>query len=435
MHLGRTIGALGLLFAIAACSSDDEQADEGALGVEQELSEDVAGAPVDAFAEPAAVDSTCTATVAPARELMIRQLGVVEDPIRTSKGGAWTFGTLMTAMAGPNDPQTFVRNWLSRWETDRTVNSFTVTARPSIKSQVIDPWPKDASGKLDLGRAPLRLLAIVNRMDLRDLSKGDAGEGRFVFGVTDSSGNPLSFTVILEYKLPASTTSDVQAWANAWHGLGVLTPGTAAYNDALQAITDKFAGRGAAPNKPNGSSIGQVRTNEIALSSPWQLREFRLNANGQLVQSTVRQTPDDQFETTAKTARFINANEAAILAGRHIVPLSFESAPYRGGDAPTNFGTIWNPPGVTNTDARHLFSVNTCNGCHGGETQTGFLHVAPRAKGQIASLSGFLTGETITDPVDGKQRKFADLARRKADLQNVLCSPTAAAAPASARVH
>ena len=82
---------------------------------------------------------------------------------------------------------------------------------PSFASVVTDAWPKTADGHIDLTRAPLRLLAIVNRMDLRDLSKGSAGEGRFVFGVLDGNGNPLEFTLILEYRLPGTTDADVKA--------------------------------------------------------------------------------------------------------------------------------------------------------------------------------------------------------------------------------
>jgi hypothetical protein len=415
--------------------------DEGAAAsVDSEAASDAPSG--DSFAEGAA--AACSVTIATGRELMIRHLGVVEDATRTRwtgsltdpKDGAWTFGRLMTNMAGANDPEVFVRNWLSRWETNRTVNGFTVPARTAIRSQVINSWPKLANGELDLKKAPMRLLAIVNRMDLRNLRAGNAGEGRFVFGVTDGAGNPLSFTVILEYKLPATTATEANEWAQQWHALGAMTPGTATYNDALQKITDRFAKRGAAPAKPNGSAIGQVRTNEIALAGPWELREFRLNANGQLVQSTVAQSPSPSLRTSGRLARWINANETAIVEGRHVVPLKFEDLPFRGGNALTDFSS-WNPAGVKNPEARHLLAVNTCDGCHGGETSTSFLHVSNRAKGQIASLSGFLTGTTVSDPVSGKSRTFNDLARRKTDFSSLLCSTTTAAAPAgaAARVH
>ena len=438
----------GFVLSTGACgvygTEPDEEPvalDEGAAPTveDQAIDDATAGDSFGTMAVPAG----CTVTVAPGRELMIRNLGVVEDAVRTKwtgslsdpKDGAWTFGRLMTNMAGANDPEIFVRNWLSRWETNRTVNGFTVPARPSIVPTVVTSWPKRANGELDLRKAPMRLLAIVNRMDLRNLKSGNAGEGRFVFGVTSSTGSPLSFTVILEYKLPATTLGEAQEWAKQWHALGAMTPGTAAFNDALQAITDRFSKRDAAPTKPNGSSIGQVRTNEIALASPWELREFRLNAtNGQLVQATVAQSPNPSLRNSDRLARWINANETAILDGRHNVPAKFEDLPFRGGRAVTDFST-WNPPGVKNAEARHLVAVNTCDGCHGGETGTGFLHIGNRSAGQVATLSGFLTGTTVSDPVSGKSRSFDDLARRKDDFATFLCSGTSAPAGGAARVH
>lgn len=456
--MGKTFGRVaryatlgGFVLSLGACGvygTEDEELvaeqssplDEGAAapGEGDAVSDAPAG---DSFAEGAA--AACSVTVATGRELMIRHLGVVEDLGRTRwtgslsdpKDGAWTFGRLMTNMAGANDPEVFVRNWLSRWETNRNVNGFVVPARTAIRSEVISSWPKLANGELDLRKGPLRLLAIVNRMDLRNLAAGNAGEGRFVFGVTDAAGNPLSFTVILEYKLPATTVGEAQEWANQWHALGAMTPGTVAYNDALQKITDRFAKRGASPARPNGSAIGQVRTNEIALAGPWELREFRLNASGQLVQSTVAQSPSPSLRTSGRLGRWINANETAILEGRHSVPLTFEDLPLRGGNSFTDFSS-WNPAGVKNPEARHLLAVNTCDGCHGGETATGFLHVNTRAKGQVAALSGFLTGTTVSDPVTGKSRTFNDLARRRTDFASFLCSATAAApAGAAARIH
>jgi hypothetical protein len=38
------------------------------------------------------------------RELMITDLKVVEDPVRTGPGGVWTFRHLIETMAGPHDP-------------------------------------------------------------------------------------------------------------------------------------------------------------------------------------------------------------------------------------------------------------------------------------------------------------------------------------------
>ncbi|MER2564760.1 MAG: CARDB domain-containing protein [Myxococcaceae bacterium] len=376
----------------------------------------------------------CPITVNADAELMIRNLAVVEDPLRTNwtgsltnpSDGAWQFGRLMTTMAGPNDPELFVRNWLAQWDSPRLVNGLNVNPRP-MNAIVTQPWLAASGGtRLDLTRAPFRLLAIVNRMDLRNLSRGSAGEGRFVFGVLGAGGTQLQFTVILEFNLPATTQADVDRWAADWHALGALPVGSPAYNTALEAITRRFAGPNASPSRPNGSAINQVRSNEIALSAPWEMREFNLNAAGQLVQVPVAQTTDLPLNNSPNLAQFINTNTAALLTDTHVVPATFNGAPFLAGSALTNPGHFWNAPGITNPDARFHFSVNTCNGCHAGDTNTAFLHVFPRNQGQVAQLSGFLTGTVVPDRVTGTPRTFNDLSVRSESLLAVLCAVPAA---------
>jgi hypothetical protein len=59
-------------------------------------------------------------------------------------------------------------------------------------------------------------------------------------------------------------------------------------------------------------------------------------------------------------------------------------------------------------------------GCHAGEAQTFFKHGKPAPFGSAAGLSGFLTGINVNDPADGMPvRAFSDLARRKADLEQL----------------
>jgi hypothetical protein len=364
------------------------------------------------------------------RELLIRHLSVVDDPVRTAfnapgdpRNGVWTFGKLMEDMAPtPEAAPEFVEQMLSTWLSDQTVNGLVIPDRQALQGLVLDSWPRTEDGKLDLTQAPLNLLAIVNRMDLRDLSAGRAGEGRFVFGVLDPNGFPTQFTVIFEYNLPASTEQDVLNWANAWHALGSLPFPSEQYNAALEAITTQFAGRGAAPSSPNGSALSQLRTNEIALDAPWELREFKISATtGLLTPDTVKLTPDLSFDGTQTLADFVNQNEATILQEKHVVPETFGGGPFLGAASLNNL-TAWAAPGINNNEARHRFSLNTCNGCHGfAETGTQFLHVFPRFPGQQADLSGFMTGITMPDPVSGEPRTFNDLGRRKVDLQSLVC--------------
>lgn len=367
------------------------------------------------------------------RELMIRDISVVDDPVRTAQdvkadaavSGAWSFVRLMQRLAPSDaDAPAFTEAMLRSFLTPQSVNGFMIPARPPMDPLVLQPWPRTADGKLDLSRAPVRLLAIVNRLDLQDLAQGKAGEGRFVFGVLGANGESLQFTLIFEYALQAADDAGVRRWATDVHALQALPFPSEAYNQALQALTDRYTQRGAAPTKPNGSALIDIRTNELALSvdGQWQLREFHLAPEtGALLPATLGQTPDASFDRSEALARFIQQNEAAVLAETHATPALFEDKPFQAASVFNNID-FWNAPNISNPEARHKFSLNTCNGCHGQETATQFLHVFPRAAGQPARLSNFLLGEIARDPVDGQDRRLSELTRRRQLLENIVCA-------------
>jgi hypothetical protein len=106
----------------------------------------------------------------------------------------------------------------------------------------------------------------------------------------------------------------------------------------------------------------------------------------------------------------------------------FDGQPFQAGAVFNNLSS-WFAPGVDN-EARHHFALNTCNGCHASaETGTFFTHIVPRFSFDEASLSGFLTGTTVSDPVTGQSRTFNDLGRRKTDLTSVVCADPMAPKP------
>jgi hypothetical protein len=388
------------------------------------------------------------ATVDASRELMIRDLSVVEDPTRTAEvctgtgnpNGPWTFKHLMTQMANQAitglSPTDFVRRWLRRWELPQNVNDLSVAARPDIMTTVIASWPKLPDGRLNLDRSPFRLLAIVNRVDLREntvYGGGSAGEARFVFGVVqcNADGTPgpvLRFTTIFEYGIKQPSCSATRDWGQQWHALGGLVFGPT-YNAALESVTRQFTDANADPSKlPNRSALNQLRTDEFAIGPIWELREFQPSAStgGHLEQVTVKQTPDISFNNTATINNYIMANEPALLADRHVIPLDFPTGiPFLAGASPVPIPSfIWNGNPSVPTNARHKFSLATCSGCHAGETNTFFTHISPRQAGTPAALSGFLTGDgmPMNDPVSGTSRDFNDLLRRKLDLEGLVSS-------------
>jgi len=274
---------------------------------------------------------------------------------------------------------------------------------------------EDDDGVLDFARAPLRLLAIVNRPDLRRPVNGtdfpSGGQGRFVFGAIGPAGEKLFFTVIFEYDLPVTDLDiplvddaalETRVWGEAWHALGRLPFGPV-YNYALFGVTHEFSRRDRTPSRRNGSALFQIRTNEVALSPVpggddvgplglWELREFIIGPSGQLVQTTVKQEPDLSFNGSDTLAAFVSENLSAILAGQAQVPSSYQGSPFLGGAGPTPIILQWNVPGI-DEDGRHAFAMGTCNGCHLSETGTIFLHVKPREAGVRAGISDFLADQ------------------------------------------
>lgn len=434
-------------------------------------------------------------TIAP-KSLLITDLSVVEDPSRTfdvcsgrgTRLGPWTFGRLMIDMC--NEPVTgiapgdFTRRWLRSWQTDQVINFDTVTNRnPEVLAQVISQWEAASGGPdkpLDLAIAPFRLLAIVNRVDLRGnpgyggTTQQDpcnpscvGGEARFVFGLIPNAfangngngtgsgtgtggyggGDPgntnncdaAQFTVIFEYCVPKTTCGEIKDWGLSWYNLARIPFGPA-FNAELQKLTDQFATAGADPSRrPNLSALNQLRVNEL-LRDPWDMREWRLFASdsdaGWLRQVTAKQTPDFNHNFTPIIAEYAAMNAAAILSETHVVPLEWRTpgkprVPFLGGNAPMPTDKFfWDGPAPVAssipTPIRHKFSLNTCNGCHAGETATPFTHVFPRRAGEEARLSDFLTGANMPklDPADGvTPHFFADLKRREDDLLRLITEP------------
>lgn len=422
-------------------------------------------------------------TAVPERNLMITDTSVVTDISRTfdpcdvdgdgnlgNVNGVWSFKTLManmanTAMTGITVQQ-FTHDWLLNWMSNQTVNSFTIDARTTIQN-FFPGWDGVNAATLDMNSLSFRLLAIVNRMDLAEAlnyGAGNPGETRLVFGLVDqtsgschafgNTGAARQMTAIFEYGDVENSCNALKSRAQQWLDLDLLPAfPSPAYNAALQALTDSVTVANAEPSKPNGSAINQVRSNEIALSSPWQLREFALEAPfSSLVSATIKQTPDPGFPVpnfrfgSPVTAAFWEANANDILCEKHSVPDSFMGNPFLGSHADYGFGTFWDAPtnpvslpisfptchktNVTggtptvNGEVRHKFSLNTCDDCHSGETNTVFTHVNPGTS--PATLSAFLTGAVgpganpVNDPGgEPVQRSFDDLTRRGQVLEDL----------------
>jgi hypothetical protein len=376
-----------------------------------------------------------------------KELEIVDDAVigdtRASNAakGAWSFRHAMEEMApAGTDPSEFVHRWFEEWNTVSKHNGFPIPDKAQLEAGgtaaifasgmerlVLCPWKKrtPANGcnadcsvctdhKLDLAVAPLRLIAIANRMDLRiepDILA--AGEGRLVYAVTtgaadDPSSAPMPMTIILEYKLPDSVA--VGDWARAWHSLGKHTAFDEGYKNELQSVTDRFVSRNAIPGVPNGSALHQARTNGNAIFWGWQMRQFGLGSDGLMHPQGVRNTPDVSMNKSPILAAWLNDNAEVVKTGHYAIPESFLGA------TTDNLLFKWSVPNVDRA-VETEFARGTCNGCH-SEGVNPFIDLAfqisPFRSG-TEKLSAF-----INNPADPTKD---DLAVRTRLLQDALCTP------------
>ncbi|HXJ82418.1 MAG TPA: hypothetical protein VMS64_27505 [Candidatus Methylomirabilis sp.] len=362
----------------------------------------------------------------PYHSLLINAHEVIHDPKRTAdpcQGTAdgalpiWSFGYLMTQVAGKGgsvaDKQRtieFIGQWLELIRTQQTINGQPVAARPSIYDQVIQPWEQTG---WDLTRAPFRLLAIVNRVDLRRsplLAGENGGEVRFVFGAVnlkDCSSRPVSpdmsppealeFTVILEYGVRLGSCMDLWQWAEDWRHLSDLDFTDETFRQTLAGLTARVTSAGQVSGKPNASALDHIRSNEIALGTSWEMRQFSINPKtGLLRQEPVTLTPSDVWNSKPKLTEFLLSITSGIHADDYWVPLVFppsSSEPFLA--AVASPPVTWSPPNYNDDAARQIFALNTCSGCHSVETNTNFAHID--REGHLSDflksdLTGFRTG-------------------------------------------
>ncbi len=288
------------------------------------------------------------------------------------------------------DPFSIFEGWLQEWVSVKEINGFPITPRNS--ESLVSVWPQ-YQGKLNPNDAPFLLLAMVFRLDINP-GRNAAGEFRFVYGVTDPrNGEPLPFTSIFEYALPLTEKfPTILHWANAIHALRELPYGER-FNDVLQTLTDEL------PAFPL-----RVRTNDMLLDSEWEMREFEFQSENKLVNVTTSQTPAPIFDEEQKQVLidWISGHEMEILKGQYQLPKNFLS-----GAAPVpDESYSWLTTSELTEPLRKQFSLNTCNGCHSGDTLTRFLHVEPRRSGSEPIISDYLN---------------SDLERRAAFVKQLLC--------------
>jgi hypothetical protein len=390
-------------------------------------------------------DFTCTsgcaapASIVGAKELVITDPSVLNDARASNAAdGPWSFRFLLEQMTPPGvDPTDFVTAWLQEFTAPppagKTVNGFPVDDR-DLQGGLLLFWPKRADGKIDLAQAPFNLLAVVNRTDLHPTG---TGEGRLVFGLIDKitipQGLRRAMTVIFEFGLPTVDPVTQQPlarkdWVAKFHALGGKTFGVD-YNPALQAVTDAFTRRNTSPSRPNGSSLNQLRSNEVVMTpggtatgGVWQAREFHLAAGaaGGLKLASPSQTPDDSAAvlgtaTNAALTNYLNSDGTRIRVGYATVPPAIV-----GGQSTETFSWV-NFAAPVDPAVRHAFAGQTCSGCHFNENFN-------------LNINTFYLITPLVDPGDGTAHlsdfvKLVEIPRRALFAQNQLTCTGSACAP------
>ena len=125
------------------------------------------------------------------------------------------------------------------------------------------------------------------------------------------------------------------------------------------------------------------------------------------------------------------------------MPLVWAATNFRGGASSHTLNFNWDGPppactSIANPNARHNFSLNTCNGCHGAETGDGLqARAAAQRRACASALSAFLTGGPVVVDMCGIGHTFNDIARRQADLCTLvsMTCPELSAEPPVTFVH
>jgi len=375
------------------------------------------------------------------RDLIVLDPSIVAGPLaaRDDDDAPFSFRAQMEWLAGASrEPWDFTRSWLSAWENTSEVGPelAPVTPRHAVRRLLVDAWLNasgvpssnsvpaygDASGDAtgdapdvipandppassaesdapsgypspagtDDGEAadtygpplppsstppsweyaPFRLIAIVNRVDLAsDACGGYPGELRYVYAAIDPlTSRPLDVTVILE--VPYPTTRPAAEWARLWRELAALPE--EAYVQGLARLTREVRAD-ADPLR------ARLRSNEVAFSNPaesaWEMREFQLQVQGdelELAQVPLEFTPRADADPAALSAYVLeHAEEIEGSAAR--LPDELRAGAASIGEADFS----WPVLGVSER-LRRAFSVQTCNGCHGGDTAAlPFRHIEP----------------------------------------------------------
>lgn len=270
-------------------------------------------------------------------------------------------------------------------------------------------------------------------------------EQLFSEGYVDWKG----MNVIFEYGNPQTDLCSLRNFAQQWVDLSNASYSFGnkvadnPYKIALQAVTDQVTAANAVPTKVNGSAINRIRTNEKSFATfdvtqdshvsweqqDWEFRQFELSSSTHGLKlvpltnnppHTASYAPNIVEDYSAASPpvtnhalidwiysghkfQVLHGNfnlSTSLLAGSGIVRR--EETQYLGFDPAYQVtkSTAYSSatPSQEAKNIRQQLSVNTCAGCHAGETKTVFTHV-----NALAYNEGAKYWSTIPDGHTGKQ--------------------------------
>ena len=234
--------------------------------------------------------------------------------------------------------------------------------------------------------------------------------------------------VIFEYSNVQTTLCALQSFANQWADLSYETLGSTDYINQLVDITNTVTSINSNINRPNKSAIARIRTNEKVFAhvngsgntnwtnANWEFRQMELNPTTHLFElapltntintdhymdvSNVRHAPLGQ-QVAGEVFNWVyssNLTKQRVKIGNFNMPnnssfLAFGSSEVTGevvhffeGEE-TELESKYGPtPTQANREEakmiRHQISLNTCQGCHAGETKVAFTQVRPIGYGE-----------------------------------------------------
>lgn len=303
------------------------------------------------------------------------------------------------------------------------------------------------------------------------LAERGNGEGRLIFGLVDAKGMPVEkgLTLIFEYGLDGDERESRLDWAMAWHSLGKQPNFDQAYLDELEKVTRCFTDTCLVAMEPvkrqSGSVVDhimtrrnkdrmqllRVRANDGVGGAVREFREFGFDDKG-LTPVVLANSPKEEFfdknspnnrqltrwlEGDAKDAQIAwqkalrdNKDPNRLPTLRPVVlPLQIEVNHQLINvsgftSVAKDPGTHWDGWGMGNETLRRDISLQSCCGCHCGDTNTAFYHIAPRAAGEASTTSAFLHTDdrswSLKDPGSLKRIRSHEMEDRVKFLESLL---------------